>query len=117
MSPGPAAARAALRTDCVPNEDTGIRGRGNGSPAAGHRSPLSGSAGDAQDDLAQLLAALEPLVRPARLREREDLVDNGPRLAGGDEVVGALEVAACAHRRPVDRELLPPDPVQRRRRV
>src|SRR5438552_2425670 len=70
-----------------------------------------------EDDLAELLARLEPLVRGARLGEREDGVHHRPGTAALDELVGALEVGARAHRRAEDRELLPPDAVERRRRV
>ena len=40
-----------------------------------------------------------------------------PCPAGRDQVVGALEVLGRAHRRAHDRQLAPPDPVQRRGRV
>src|SRR5436853_4084700 len=70
---------------------------------------------DPQDDLAELLAALHTLVRGRGLREREYLVDDGPRLAGRDEVVNGLEVLARSHRRSVDGQLLPPEAVQVRR--
>ena len=41
----------------------------------------------------------------------------GRAFAGGDQVVGALEVVGRAHRRAEDRELLPPHAVQCRGRV
>ena len=70
--------------------------------------------GNRQHDLAELLAGLHPLVRGARLGEREHGVDDRLRAAALDQLVGRLEVLARAHRRAVDRQLLPPDPVQAR---
>src|SRR5215471_7800828 len=49
--------------------------------------------------------------------EREDVVDDGPRTAARDELVGAREVARGSHRRAEDGELLPPDPVEVGRRI
>src|SRR2546430_8422837 len=72
---------------------------------------------DREDDLAELLACFEPLVRCADLLERQHRVDDGHRAAARHQLVGAGEVLAGAHRGAEDRELLPPDPVQRRRRV
>src|SRR5205085_7414781 len=72
---------------------------------------------DREDDLAQLLAGLEPLVRGADLLEREYRVDHGARAATRNELVGACEILARSHRGAEDRELLPPDAVQCCRRV
>src|SRR5436305_14446471 len=72
---------------------------------------------DGEDDLAELLAGLEPLVRRADLLERQHGVDDRKRAAACDELVGAGEVLSGTHRGAKDRELLPPDPVQRSRRV
>ena len=70
-----------------------------------------------EHDLAELLAGLEPRVRRTDLRERQHLVHHRARAPARDEVVGALEVGLRAHRRAEDRQLLPPDAVQRRGRV
>src|SRR5262245_20761396 len=72
---------------------------------------------DREDDLAELLARLEPLVGGADLIQRQYRVDDRQRAAARHELVGPREVLAGAHRRTEDRELLPPDPVQRRGRV
>jgi len=56
-------------------------------------------------------------VRGSGLRQRVDPVDVHLRAAAADEVVGAEEVVARPHRRAVDDELLPPEAVQRGRRV
>ncbi len=53
----------------------------------------------------------------AALRERQHLVDDGHAHGPTDELVGALEVRLRAHRRAEDRQLLPPDAVERRGRV
>src|SRR3954452_3059604 len=53
---------------------------------------------DREDDLAQLLAGLEPLVRGADLLEREHRVDHGARAATRNELVGACEILARSHR-------------------
>ena len=60
---------------------------------------------------------LEALMRRADLGEREDGVDHRLRAARGDEVVDGLEVLVRAHRRAVDRQLLPPHAVQVRGRI
>src|SRR5919108_5616418 len=72
---------------------------------------------DGQEDLAELAAALEVLVGLGGLVERKDAVDDGLRLAARDQLVGAFEVLAGSHGRAVDRELLPPDPVELSGRV
>src|SRR6185437_1948889 len=69
------------------------------------------------DDLAELLAAFEPLVRGAYLLEREHHVDHRARAAACNELVGACEILPRSHRGAEDRELLPPDAVQRCGRV
>src|SRR2546421_7680037 len=84
-----------------------------GTPAEASRFPRGL---DREDDLAELLARLEPLVRGADLFERQHRVDDRQRAAARDELVRAREVLAGSHRGAEDRELLPPDPVQRRRR-
>ena len=89
-----------------------------GSRAAGRPRPtLVSSAGMREHDLPELLARLQPLVRGAGLGEREDRVDHRLRAPARDQLVGALEVGARAHRRAEHVELLPPDAVERRRRV
>src|ERR671915_921222 len=72
---------------------------------------------NAEHYLAELLAALHALVGRCRLGKREDLVDDRLHLAGLDEVEHALEVRLRAHRRAEHRKLLPPDAMQRCRRV
>src|SRR5438093_7768308 len=72
----------------------------------------SRSTGNAEHDLAELLAGLEPLVRGAGLGEREDRVDDRPRTAALDELEGAFEVLLGAHRGAENRELLPPHPLE-----
>src|SRR5438105_887173 len=65
----------------------------------------------------KMFGGREPFVSSAGIREREHAVDDGPDTARGDQVVDALEVGGRPHRRAEDRELLPPDPVERRGRV
>src|SRR5581483_4071743 len=72
---------------------------------------------DREDDLAELLAGLEPPVGVGDLREREHAVDDRPRLPGLDQLAHGAEVLRHPHRRAEHRQLLPPDAVQRRRRV
>src|SRR5215204_4985857 len=64
-----------------------------------------------------MLACLHALVGGARLGERVDGVHHRLRLAALDELEGALEVLLRAHRRAEDRQLLPPDAVERGLRV
>src|ERR671919_2524387 len=78
---------------------------------------MSRLVGDGEDDLAKLASLLEVLVRLRGALEGEDSVDDRLRLAPRDQLVGALEILAGPHRRAVDRELLPPDPVELSRRV
>src|SRR5581483_6764724 len=75
------------------------------------------SGGAAQHDLPERRPRLEPLVRDPDVGERKHLVDDGSRTPLRDELVGALEVGARAHRRAEHGELLPPDPVERGGRV
>src|ERR671935_2321325 len=70
-----------------------------------------------QDDLAELFARLEPLVRSGGVCEREYVVDDRADAAGGDQLVHRFEVLARAHRRAVHGQLLPPNPVELGRRV
>ena len=49
--------------------------------------------------------------------ERKDRVDDDLRAAARDELVDGLEVLLRPHRGAEDRELLPPDAMERRRRV
>src|SRR5437763_9148867 len=72
---------------------------------------------DREDDLAELLARLEPLVRGADLFQWQYRVDDRQCAAARNELVGAREVLAGSHRGAEGGELLPPDPVQCRRRV
>src|ERR671930_1332429 len=81
------------------------------------RNCCSSSARDGEDDLAELLACLHALVRGTGLGEREDGVYNRAGAAARDELVSALEILFRAHRRAVDRQLFPPEAVERRRRV
>src|SRR5262249_34971427 len=85
-----------------------------GTPAGAPRFPHGL---DREDDLAELLARLEPLVGGADLLPRQYRLDDRQRAAAGHELVGASEILAGAHRGTEDRELLPPDPMQRRGRV
>src|SRR6266540_1078329 len=86
------------------------------SPARrGERAFSSRSARDFEHDLAELLPGFQLLVRGAGLGEWVDTVDDRVRAAARDQLVGAFEVLFGAHRRSVDGQLLPPDPVQRRR--
>ena len=52
-----------------------------------------------------------------RLGERDHGVDVHPGAAAANQVVGAEEVVPRAHRRAEHGQLLPPEPVQRGRRV
>ena len=88
-----------------------------GSRSAATHRRTSSLAGSDEDDLPELLARLEPLVRGAGLREREHRVDVDPRSSRADEVVGAEEVLRVPIVEPSTVELLPPEPVQLRRRV
>src|ERR671935_3304682 len=81
------------------------------------RNCCSSSARDGEDDLAELLACLHALVRGTGLGEREDGVYNRAGEAARDELVSALEILFRAHRRAVDRQLFPPEAVERRRRI
>src|SRR6188474_1457789 len=90
------------------------RSSGSASPVwAWQQAVSAGSlARNREHDLAELLAAFQPLVRRPRLREREHRVDVHTRAPAADEVVGAEKVLAGAHRRAVDRQLLPPEAMQ-----
>src|SRR6188472_2778767 len=86
-------------------------------PGTGQGDERRGRLGNGEDDLAELLARLEALVRFADRLERIDPVDLRLRAPGTHELVRSLEVRARAHRRADDRELLPPHAVQLRGRV
>src|SRR5207244_11060309 len=81
------------------------------APPAAPQETESDLFGNSEDDLAELLAGLEPRVGGGGLRERKDRVDHRPRPAARDQLVDGLEVLPRPHRRAVHRELLPPDPV------
>src|ERR1700704_1642698 len=72
---------------------------------------------DREHDLAELLTGLEALVGRTDLGQRHDLVDDRARAPARDQLVGALKVGLRAHRRAENRQLLPPDAVQRSGRV
>ena len=92
----------------VPRVPPLIRLRGQGANAP--------QLGDAEHDLAELLAGLDLLVRPARLVSGKTVSTTGRARLARDELVDALESCACpwSSRRS---ELAPPDAVQVRRRV
>ena len=85
------------------------------SSRRGHR--VGGASRGSSGRPCRVARRLEALVGGARLAQREDRVDHGLRPTGDDEVEGGFEIGARAHRRAVDRQLLPPDPVQARGRV
>src|SRR4051812_13033146 len=74
-------------------------------------------AGDTEHDLAELLACFETLVRCGSFGERQHLVDDRNGTTRLDELVDGFEVPRRAHRRTEDRQLLPPDAMEIRRRV
>src|SRR5437867_1773737 len=67
---------------------------------------------DTKHDLAELLARFEAFVSLCSFCERENAVDMHPGAPAPDQLVRALEIRGHPHRRPVDDELLPPDPVE-----
>ena len=120
-----AAHRARLQPDRRVDADEGAGRPRRGAQARRRRLPARGRAPDPplgllrypEDDLAELAAGLQVLVRRGGLREREDAVDDRLGAAARDEVVDGPEVLLRPHRRADDGELLPPDAVEVGRRV
>src|SRR3954465_12056041 len=87
------------------------------APSGTSRTSAPSGIRDLENELAVLLARLEPALRVLDVLERPHRVDQRPDAALREEARDRAELGVARHRRAQDVELLPEDPVQSRGRI